>query len=144
MDLLIKKFDELSNSQLYEILKSRAEIFLLEQNIVCQDLDDEDYNAWHFFFEEGGRVIAYLRAYYEDGDKLKIGRVLTLTHGKGIGTELMRKTLEYINANIPCSEIFVNAQKQAENFYAFLDFIPNSDEFLEEGVVHIRMKLKGE
>lgn len=144
MDLLIKKFDELSNSQLYEILKSRAEIFLLEQNIVCQDLDDEDYNAWHFFFEDGGRVIAYLRAYYEDGDKLKIGRVLTLTHGKGIGTELMRKTLEYINANIPCSEIFVNAQKSAKDFYSFLGFIPDSDEFLEEGVVHIRMKLKGE
>ena len=144
MNLIIKRFDELTTRQLYEILKSRVEIFLLEQNIVCQDLDDEDYNAWHFFFEEGGRVIAYLRAYYEDGDKLKIGRVLTLTHGKGTGTELMRKTLEFIKTNIPNSEIFVNAQKQAENFYAFLDFIPDSDEFLEEGVVHIRMKLKGE
>lgn len=44
MNLIIKRFDELTTRQLYEILKSRAEIFLLEQNIVCQDLDDEDYN----------------------------------------------------------------------------------------------------
>ena len=94
MNFYMKKFDELTTCELYEILKSRAEIFLLEQRIVCQDLDDVDYKSIHFYILEDKRVIAYLRAFYENDAVIKIGRVLTLNHGQGIGRELFLKVLK--------------------------------------------------
>ena len=62
MQFKVKRFGELTTAELYEILKSRSEIFLLEQNIVCQDMDDVDYDSLHCFLQENGRITAYLRA----------------------------------------------------------------------------------
>ena len=61
MDFFAKTFAELSKDELYEILKSRSEVFLLEQHIICQDMDDADKNSLHCFFVDGNRVTAYLR-----------------------------------------------------------------------------------
>ena len=93
MNYVAKKFSELTLDELYEILKSRAEIFLLEQNIICQDLDDVDKESLHCFIFDNNRVIAYLRAYKSGDNEVTIGRVLTLEHKKGLGTELMKKLL---------------------------------------------------
>ena len=140
MKFISKTFSELSLTELYEIIKSRSEIFLLEQNIVCQDLDDVDYNSLHCFFFDGKRVKAYLRAFRLDKDVVTIGRVLTLEHGKGIGSELMRRSMEEIQRRLPCKKISIHAQKQAVEFYKKLGFCVVSDEFLEEGVVHVTME----
>ena len=141
MNFYAKTFEELSNKQLYEILKSRAEIFLLEQNIVCQDLDGIDYKSLHCFFEEDDRIIAYLRAYLLDKGIVKIGRVLTLTHGKGTGRALMEKSLAAINSHFSPEKICINAQKHAVGFYEKFGFKVTSEEFLEEGVPHLSMEL---
>ena len=53
-----KYFEELSTNELYEILRARAEIFVVEQNCVYQDLDGIDYESLHVFAEEGGKVTA--------------------------------------------------------------------------------------
>ena len=91
MKLIAKRFEELTSKELYEILKARAEIFIMEQNIHYQDMDNIDYDSLHCFFMEHDKVIAYLRAFYQKGNKdiVKIGRVLTIKHGKGIGKDLM-------------------------------------------------------
>lgn len=138
-----KKFDELSLNELYEILKSRTEIFLLEQSIVCQDMDDVDYNSLHCFMWQNGRVIAYLRAFCEKENSkiVTVGRVLTLNHGEGIGTMLMQKSMEEIKKQFDCNKITLHAQKQASGFYKKLGFYIVSDEFLEEGVVHVSMEM---
>lgn len=141
LNLIAKNFTELTTSELYEILKARTEVFLLEQNIICQDMDDVDYNSLHCFFTEERKVIAYLRAYYVGDGVVKVGRVLTLTHGAGNGKELMFKSIEAIKAKMPCKKITVNAQKHAIGFYEKFGFRVTSDEFLEEGVVHIAMEL---
>ncbi len=96
MNFVAKTFSELSVDELYEILKSRAEIFLLEQKIICQDLDDMDRSSLHCFFTDKNRVVAYMRAFSVSEDSVKIGRVLTLEHGKGLGSELMKKSFEEI------------------------------------------------
>ena len=140
MDLIVKSFSELSLEELYEIIKSRSEIFLLEQNIVCQDLDDVDYTSLHCFFYDGKRVTAYLRAFALDNDTVTIGRVLTLEHRKGLGSELMKKSIEEIQKHFQCKKISLHAQKQAVEFYEKLGFYITSDEFLEEGVIHITME----
>ena len=142
MNYISKQFDELTNRELYEILKSRAEIFVVEQNINYVDMDDIDYVSRHFFLEDGKRVVACLRAYYLDEEKttLKIGRVLSIKHGLGLGTELMNKALEEISANKLCQKIFISAQKHAVPFYESFGFEVISDEYMEEGIVHLAME----
>ncbi len=141
MKFIVKSFSELSLTELYEIIKSRSEIFLLEQNIICQDLDDTDYNSIHCFFVDGKRVTAYLRAFCSDKDVVTIGRVLTLEHGKGLGSELMKRSMAEIRKRFRCKKISVHAQKQAVEFYKKLGFHVVSDEFLEEGVIHVTMEI---
>jgi len=142
MEFFAKTFSQLSTDELYEILKSRAEVFLLEQRIVCQDMDDEDRKSLHCFFRDGQRVIGYLRAFCVDDTTVKIGRVLTLEHKKGLGTILMQKSMDEIKKHFNVSELCVHAQKQAEKFYEKQGFVTVSDEYLEEGVVHITMERK--
>lgn len=140
MNFVAKTFSELSVDELYEILKSRAEIFLLEQNIVCQDLDDMDRSSLHCFFTDKNRVVAYMRAFSVSEDSVKIGRVLTLEHGKGLGSELMKKSFEEIKNHFGNKKNIVHAQKQAAGFYEKIGFKTVSDEYLEEGIVHVTME----
>lgn len=143
MELIVKSFSELSTVELYEILKSRLEIFMLEQNIICQDLDDVDYVSTHYFFMEEGRVVAYLRTFKgESEDVLMMGRVLTLNHRKGVGSELTTKTIDQIKTTTNYKKISLHAQKSAIGFYEKLGFVVTSGEFLEEGVVHVTMELE--
>ncbi len=136
-----KFFHELTSRELYEILRARESVFLLEQQIVCQDLDRVDYDALHCFLEEDGELLAYLRAYRtEDGD-VKMGRVLSLTHGIGHGTLLMKQAIPAIRGAFSCERIIVHAQKHAQGFYESFGFVANSPDFLEEGVLHVGMEL---
>lgn len=141
MEFISKVFDELTNNELYEILKSRNEVFLLEQKIICQDLDDVDYKSRHCFILENGRVAAYLRAFYIDENTVRIGRVLTISHGKGMGRELMDKSIKVIIEKMPCLKIYIEAQKHAVGFYEKHGFVVTSGEFLDEGIVHLAMEL---
>ena len=144
MILKIKRFNELKTTELYEILRARSEIFLLEQNIICQDLDRVDYDSLHCFLEKDGAVVAYLRAFAIDGsqDTVKIGRVLSITHGKGLGTKIMTQAIPEIKKVFDCKKIVVSAQKHAEGFYEGLGFKVVSGEFLEENVIHVKMELE--
>ena len=96
MNFIVKTFKELTTDELYEILKSRTEVFLLEQRIICQDLDDMDKESLHCFFTDGKRVRAYLRAFRSGEDSVLMGRVLTLEHKKGMGSLLMEKSMNEI------------------------------------------------
>lgn len=146
MELIVKNFQDLTVTELYEILSARADIFVTEQDIHYNDLDRIDYDSYHFFFTENKKVVAYLRTFYEDNNKerLRIGRVLTRTHGNGLGKELLSKSLKYIKENIPYHTICMDAQHHAIGFYEKFGFKVTSDEFLEEGIVHVKMELEVE
>ena len=141
MNFIVKTFNELTVDELYEIIKSRSEIFLLEQNIICQDLDDKDRESLHCFFFDGKRVIAYLRAFKAENDSILIGRVITLQHKTGLGTKLMKQSIEEIKTRFNPQKICVHAQSQAEKFYEKMGFTTVSDEYLEEGVPHVNMEM---
>lgn len=144
MNLIAKRFEELDTKELYEILKARAEIFIMEQNIHYQDMDNVDYKSLHCFFIEENRVIAYLRAFYQEdnSDIVRIGRVLTLKRGIGIGRELMEKSIIAIKEKMNCKKILMDAQKYAVGFYEKFGFKSISSDFLEEGVLHVVMELE--
>lgn len=142
MNFVAKSFEELSKEELYEILKARCEIFIVERGMRCQDMDEMDFVARHFYLEEEGKILAYLRAFYDESKgAVKIGRVLTITHGLGLGAKLMSGAIADIKKNMQTSKIYVDAQKHAIGFYAKMGFKAVSDEFLEEGVLHVRMEL---
>lgn len=144
MDFFSKRFDELNTKELYEILKARSEIFVMEQNIHYQDMDDIDYKSLHCFLADGGKVYAYLRAFYADEacGIVKVGRVLTLRHGNGTGMELMNNSIQAIRQKMNCKKICIDAQKHAVGFYRKFGFKEVSGDFLEEGIVHVRMELE--
>ena len=83
MKLIAKFFHELTTIELYELLKARSEIFVVEQNCIYQDMDDKDYDSIHVFYQESGKVVAYLRAFLKEKDVVQLGRVLTVEHGTG-------------------------------------------------------------
>lgn len=136
-----KLFPELTAAEIYEILKARSKVFQFEQNIKYLDEDDVDYSSLHCFFEENGQVTAYLRAFPENG-KIKIGRVLTITRGKGDGRLIMERGIEAARERFGLRVVTIDAQKHAEGFYKKLGFITTSDEFLEEGIIHVKMELR--
>lgn len=143
MNFIAKNFSELSTTELYEILKARSQIFTVEQGMRCQDIDGTDYTARHYFLEQDGEVLAYLRAFYTDETKstVRIGRVLSATHGIGLGAEIMRKAIADIKQNMKCKTICLDSQKHAIGFYEKSGFKTVSGEFLEEGVIHVAMRL---
>ena len=142
MNLIAKYFNELTTTELYEILKARSEIFIMEQNILYQDMDDVDYESLHCFFVEDNKVVAYLRAFYNEDNVVKLGRVLTLKHGNGIGKDLLEQSLIAIKEKMKCKKICMDAQKYAVGFYEKFGFKVTSEDFLEEGVVHNTMELE--
>lgn len=140
-----KYFDELTCGELYEIMKARMEIFVVEQNIQYQDLDDIDYRSLHCYMTEGDRVVAYLRAFYaEEPETVKLGRVLTITHGKGHGRALMERSMEMLLQRMPHRVLALHAQKPVIGFYEKLGFCVTSDEFTEAGIIHAKMQKRVE
>lgn len=141
MKLKAKFFEDLNTKELYEILKSRAEIFVVEQNCIYQDLDDKDYKSLHIFYEENDKVIAYLRAFKLDDETIQVGRVLTLTHGEGLGGTLLEEGINIIRQSFNPKRLFIEAQCYAIGYYEKAGFTVCSDEFLEDGIPHVQMNL---
>ena len=139
MELKTKFFNELNTTELYEILRARSEIFVVEQNCVYQDLDGKDYESLHVFYEENGRVAACLRAFMKDETTAQIGRVLTVKHGTGLGAKLLKSGIEKVRAVMNPKRIYIEAQCYAIGFYAREGFKVCSEEFLEDGIPHVQM-----
>ncbi len=140
MEFCAKFFSELTLSELYEIVRARTEVFLMEQKIICRDFDGEDYNCLHCFITDKGKVLAYLRAFKKNDSTVKIGRVLSVKHGVGLGRELIQKSTLAIKEKFSCNKIMLHAQKHAQGFYEKLGYDVTSPDFLEEGIVHVAME----
>lgn len=142
MKLVVKYFDDLTTKELYELLKARISIFVLEQNRVYQDLDDKDYHSLHVFFEDNGEVVACLRAFLKEDNVVQIGRVLTLYHGNGLGGKLLKDGIAQIQNKMNPKKIYIEAQCYATGFYEREGFKICSEEFLKDGIPHVAMDLK--
>ena len=143
MKLTAKFFDELTTSELYEILKARAAIFVVEQNCVYQDIDGVDIRSLHVFYESDGAVEAYLRLFPTPGEEgtVQMGRVLTVHHGLGHGGRLLKDGIRLARDRMNAKKIFLEAQCYAVGYYAREGFRICSEEFLEDGIPHVAMEL---
>ncbi|MBR4344044.1 MAG: GNAT family N-acetyltransferase [Lachnospiraceae bacterium] len=143
MEFVIKHFNELSTNELYEILKTRSEIFVVEQDCVYQDLDDNDQDAIHVFcWNTKGRVAACLRVFWRDeaAGIAQIGRVVTLKHGTGLGGRMLHEGVELAINRFHAKKIYLEAQEYAIGYYAKEEFKVVSEPFLEDGIPHVKME----
>lgn len=141
MEIVVKKFEELSVEELYEILRLRAEVFVVEQNCAYQDLDKIDKEAYHVYLQEEGKIVAYLRVIDKDKrlDEVSIGRVISLKRRQGLGTALMKAGIEVAKEKFGAKVIKIGAQLYAKPFYEGCGFRQISGEYLEDGIPHIYM-----
>lgn len=144
MDLYIKTFSELTGDDVYDILKARHDVFIVEQNCPCQEIDGRDRGAYHVFYRNNGELIAYLRV-LDRGvvfDEVAIGRVLCLDRHKGIGTSLMREGIKVAGEKFGADRVVIEAQTYVREMYDKLGFVQTSGEFLDHGIPHIKMELE--
>ena len=141
MEVFVKKFDELTVEELYEILRVRAEVFVVEQNCVYQDLDGVDQAAYHVYIKESDEIVAYLRVIGRGKrlDEVSVGRVISTKRHKGLGSRLMTVGFAVARDKFGAERVKVGAQVQAKAFYESLGFRAVSQEYIEDGIPHIYM-----
>ena len=143
MELIVKRFEELSLEELYEIIKVRLEVFVVEQNCVYQDIDDKDKKAYHVYLKDDNEIKAYLRV-LDKGvsfDDVAFGRVLTTERGKGYSTIILQEAIKITKEKLNANKVIIEAQVYAKGMYEKHGFRQVSDEFLEDGIPHIKMEL---
>ena len=143
MNFEFKTFKELNFDELYEILQLRAEIFVVEQNCVYNDLDGLDKSAVHQFIKKNNEIVAYSRL-LKPGTRFSeysIGRVVVKQseRGTGLGIELMNEAKNFILREWKATKIKISAQKYLRKFYEDLGFEVVTDEYLEDGIPHFGM-----
>jgi ElaA protein len=143
----IKAFHELTVDELYDLLRLRSEVFVVEQNCVFLDQDNKDQKCYHLLLYSDSELVGYSRlvpaglSYSE----MAIGRVITSAsaRGKGLGRILMELSIEYCHKFFGPGDIRLGAQTYAHGFYASLGFVSDGDVYDEDGIEHIEMVRKG-
>jgi ElaA protein len=139
-----KKWEELNKNDLHEILILRAEVFIVEQNCVYQDIDNKDPKAIHLYGKINNKIIAYSRI-FNQGDyykEISFGRALVskAQRGVGVGDELVKNSLEIIKKNWPNKKVKISAQAHLKKFYKKHGFTEKGEEYLEDGIPHVSME----
>jgi len=138
-----KWFSELTTGELYELLRIRSEVFVVEQDCVYQDLDYDDQPALHLWFTIGERIVAMCRVCPAGThmDNVSIGRVITTERGKGYGKMIMLEGIAAAKDHFNATVIDIEAQEYAKSFYEQVGFRQSSAPFILDGIPHIRMTL---
>ena len=145
MKFISKNFIHLSTKELYAILQLRAEVFVVEQDCVYQDIDGKDQKALHILGLKNDKIVAYTRVFKSGDyfDTASIGRVVIAKNQRkfGYGHDLMTASIQAIQIHFRENKITISAQKHLKKFYEFHGFKKVGDEYLEDGIPHIRMIL---
>jgi len=141
-----KRFETLTVVELYALLKLRSEVFVVEQNCVFLDLDDHDQNAEHLLMHDAqGGLVGYSRL-LPPGEKYpeaSIGRVVVSprVRATGAGRRLMAESVRGARARYPGQPNLIWAQYHLERFYGSFGFVTETEPELEDGILHVKMRL---
>ena len=143
MIFIIKRFNELSTHELYAVLQLRAEVFVVEQDCVYQDLDNKDLDAYHVLGVLDTKIVAYARI-FKPGDyflESSIGRIVVKKEFRKFqyGYQLVQNSILFIENNLQQNTILISAQSYLTKFYNSLGFTQVGEEYLEDGIPHIKM-----
>lgn len=137
-------FEGLTSQQLYDMLRLRSEVFVVEQACAYLDLDGQDQHALHILGLRDDVLVATARI-LPPGDRhahVSIGRVVTASsvRGEGAGRALMEAALRFVMERFgEGTSVALSAQSYLLPFYASLGFTPTSEEYLEDDIPHTDM-----
>ena len=139
-----KSFQELTVDELYELLRVRSEVFVVEQDCVYQDMDGDDQKAIHLWLTMADKVVALARVCPAGThmSEISIGRGITTERGKGYGKQIMLYAIEAAKEHFGAKQIDIEAQEYAKGFYESVGFRQSSESFMLDGIPHIRMTLR--
>lgn len=141
----IKHFNELSLTELYQILQLRSEVFVVEQNCVYQDIDNKDMKALHVIGETQGTVVAYARLFKAGDyfDNASLGRVVISKkyRDRKWGHDLIQEALKGIKLHFDTNCVTISAQLYLKRFYETHGFKQEGESYLEDGIPHIKMNI---
>lgn len=147
LDWHVKRFDQLTTDELYDLLKLRIDVFVVEQECYYPDLDeiDRDPQTLHVFNYQQDTITSYCRILAPDvvyKNESAIGRVIVSDkfRGQNLGYELMREALTHTDKSWPTQTCHISAQQHLTKFYNTLGFDQISDMYLEDGIPHIAMR----
>lgn len=143
MNWILKTFEELSTSELHDILKLRQDIFIIEQTCIYPDIDGADTKAHHYFAYDNNTLVAYTRI-FAPGIKYRessIGRIVVSPdqRGTGLGKELVANSIVECNKLYRNENIRIEAQAHLEKFYNDLGFISEGEIYIVDGIDHQEM-----
>lgn len=139
----IKTFSELTPVDIYEMLRLRSEVFVVEQDCVYQDIDNKDQKAFHVLGFKENQLVAYSRI-FDGGDYFdlpSIGRIVVKKNQRQFkyGHQLVATSIQYIVDNFEESSIAISAQTYLTKFYNSHNFYQVGEGYLEDGIPHIKM-----
>lgn len=143
MKIKVKTFEELTIHELYEVLALRAEVFVVEQDCVYQDIDGKDQKAIHVLGYKNEKLVAYTRC-FDQGiyfEEASIGRVIVKQNERkyGYGHDIMKASIEEIEDRFKVTTIKISAQQYLTKFYESHQFKQIGEGYLEDGIPHIAM-----
>lgn len=136
-----KTFRELTTNELYELLRVRSETFVVGQNCVYQDLDNDDKTAIHLWLTVDDRLVAMARLCPAGTHlpEISIGRVIATERGKGYGKQIMIHAINAAVEILNATRIDIQAQEYAKGFYENVGFKQTSNTYILENIPHINM-----
>lgn len=141
MEIFVKPFEELDINELYEILRLRVDVFVVEQNCPYPEIDGRDLDAIHIYLEDAGEILAYARLYEEDG-QVHLGRVIAKKRRKGYGSLILKEAIEAAKKFYQAKQIHIEAQTYAKSLYEKAGFVQISQPFFLDGIEHVKMVLE--
>jgi len=147
MEWSLKSFNQLDTAELYEVMKLRIDVFVVEQNCPYHELDGKDRHPAVLHLsgrdEKNGKLAAYLRILPPGlGHKeAAFGRVVVADQYRkqGISNIMVKKSLKFIEKRWPRNDIRINAQVYLEKFYETHGFQSVSETYFEDGIEHVDM-----
>lgn len=134
---------DLGSRMLYELLRLRVDVFVVEQACPYAELDgrDLDERARHFWLSGATGpepVLGCVRLLAEPDDDFRIGRLCTAraVRGRGLGRQLMEAALAEVG-DAPC---VLDAQEHLAGFYRGFGFAPTGPAYGWDGVPHVPMR----
>ena len=139
-----KKFQELTTEELYRLMRLRVSVFVVEQNCPYMELDDLDQDAIHIWLEDEDGIQAYLRIMDRgaESEYISIGRVIAVKRRCGMGSQILAEGIKAAKDIFDADSIYLEAQTYAKKFYEKQGFRQISEEFLLDGIPHIKMLLE--
>ena len=144
MELHVKQYDELTKEELYDIIKVRLDVFVVEQQCTYQDIDGKDKGAYHVWLSDDDGIVAYLRV-LDRGvvfDDVALGRVLSTKRRCGLGTRIVKEGIRVAKEKFGADRITIEAQTYVAEMYEKVGFVKRGEEFLDVGIPHIEMTLE--